>query len=201
MVAKRALDFSKVTDMSVSKRLKKVERQVRLNRPEMKSITFSASGNVPAQVSGPPVVNGILQTLATNISQGDAVNQRLGDKVRVWRIEVRGAQRTGLDTYILQNHGNNSFSGQSTGQYLGAFLLDSISNNVFTEWQHIQIPNEDDGSFGRFKRVQKFRNGMIVRYSGSVATPVDNGLIVATVNTTNTALAATYSMRVWFTDA
>lgn len=193
MVAKRVL-FPKTTPLA--KRVRVVERRSLANRPEMKSVTFSIDTNVAGEVSGPPIVKGFTQVLITSISRGDATNQRSGDRIRVWRVEVRGYIDPNLDMFLLQNHGNNTldesfFSSSSRG----TMLADSNNNNLFTEWHHQSAMTATN----RFKFTKRFK-GMQVKYGGSTTTPFDNGLVVAVLNTTSTASLCQCTIRVWFTD-
>lgn len=194
MVAKRKLDFSRVSDMPLKKRLRRVERQVKLNRPEMKHQTVSVSGTITA---------GTLNVLAlTNIAQGDTIAQRSGDRIRVWRIEIRGINDPAVDNYLIQQHTTTLPTAADFTSTVGAFTLDSLTNTKFTEWKHfgcnLALPVTDAG---RFKTSLRFRNGIIVKYGGTGTQPVDNGLVACQLNRSTNDLVAQYTVRIYFTDA
>lgn len=197
MVARRRLEFSNVTDLPLSKRVKRVESSLKKSRPAMRTATFSIDATVPAK-SG--TTKGFTQATITNITQGDGINQRTGNRIRVWRVEVRGWSNGWLDGYILQNHGQQTLDESFFNDYSGAFLSDNFSNYLFTEWKHWCPFSQDINEIGRFKVVQKF-NGMTVKYGGSSSTPTDNALHVCFLNT-NTASARSVqcTIRIWFTD-
>lgn len=194
MVAKRRLDFSKVTDMPVTKRVKILERKVRAQRPEMKHQTFGNSGNI---VSGAGAFIDI-----TAIQQGDNESQRSGNYIRVWRVEVRGNCSNNLDQFVLQSHNATiptiaNFSGLS-----GSMINDQDLNTQYTEWKHYTNNNQQAGDVNSFKYIVKFSKGLTVKYNGSTsATCVDNRLIWAIVNRSGVTRPMNATCRVWFTDA
>jgi len=178
---------------NVQKRLRYVERQVRLNRPEMKHKTFSATSSIIA---------GTLATVdLTSIGQGTKINERIGDRIRVWRIEVRGLADGILDNYILQCHTTTAPEATDFGSQPGAFVLDSTTNTLFTEWMHYRNSNVDSTDDPQ-KYSVKFKNGIIVKYDGILATQcVDNRLFNCHLNRGASPHNVHCSYRVWFTDA
>lgn len=193
MAAKRKLNFTRVTDMPMNKRLRRVERQVRLNRPEMKHITISASGTVTA---------GSLNTQAiTNIAQGDLINERSGDRIRVWRVVVRGLASSNLDNYLIQQHTTTLPTVADFNSGPGAFTLDSQTNTRFTEWKHYRGLGSYNGTSFPLSYQVKFRNGIVVKYGGTGPQAVDNGLVTCQLNRTTSDSPVGYTIRVYFTDA
>lgn len=187
---------------AVVKRLKRVERRAGLNKPEMKSITFSynaftSTGGTPLAAGGLAVIN------LSAIAQGNGISDRSNDKVRVWRIEVRGLSDISADHYIIQNHTTTAPTAAIFGSRIGAFLLDSENNKRFTEWIHYRNYYTGDVSTdaAAMKFVQKFPNGIIVKYNGAASTAVvDNGLSYCALNRSAGTAAINLSIRVWFTD-
>lgn len=205
MGAKRALDFSKVSDMpyqSVSKRLKRVERIARHSKPEMKHVTYNLSSTVTA---------GTFNVLGlTGIANGDLVTNRTGDRIRVWRVEIRGLASGALDQYIVQAHGstapalgNFSNSGGGSPTFLsGAVIEDEYLNTRFTEWKHYRNLYANNASNAdSCKIVLRFKNGIIVKYQGTNTPPVDNGLWYCIGNGTSVDYTTRLIARVWYTDA
>lgn len=189
--------------MSLAKRVKRVERRAAFNKPEMKTITLSA--NLFTATGGTPVAdNTVTVTQPCRIAQGTGVNERVGDKIRVWRIEVRGIADNGLDHYIVQNHTSTTPGITSFTSQIGAYLLDSENNKRFTEWIHYRNYYTGSGatSISPLKFHQKFRNGIIIKYNGSASTSVvDNEVSYVVVNRAGQNLQANVSLRMWYTDA
>lgn len=177
---------------AVNKRLRRVEAMARANRPEMKTITWSSVGTV---------VNGTQNVLdITSIAQGTGVNERVGQHIKVWRIEIRGSSFNSLDHYILQKHGtiNPVYSSFGTGQY--AFLDDGVSNTQFTEWLSFRNDAVGWGTLSNNREVLRFPKGIIVKYDDAVNAPQQNGLLFVSRNTSTTDYSQNYSIRMWFTD-
>lgn len=191
MVAKRRLDFSKVTDLPLTKRVRKVERIVRLNRPELK--TFS-TGLTTLQA-----INSISVVKPCNIQQGSDVNERIGNKIRVWRIEVRGNSDNRLDNLIIRK---TTSTDPVIGDFrtpAGSYVLDE-KRTQFVELVHKQ--SNDTNSNATFKMSYKFRGGLLVSYNGPNGTDgIDNEVIWVVVNRSSVACVSTCSVRIWYTDA
>lgn len=196
--------FNKSEADALFKRVKRVERRAAFNKPEMKSVTLSL--NAMTGTSGTLLAdNSVTLLQPCRIAQGTGINDRIGDKIRVWRIEVRGVSDPGLDQFLIQNHtatdpGISSFSSQ-----IGCYLLDSESNKRFTEWLHYRnyySSGAVSGDVAPMRFVQKFRNGIIIKYNGAASTSVvDNAVNYAVVNRTGGNRAINCTLRMWYTDA
>lgn len=194
MVAKRRLDFSKVTDAPMSKRLKRMEYQVYRNRPEMKTATVALTGNITA---------GALSLMQPcRLGTGTTPAQRIGDKIRLYRIEVRGTGDNRFDQYIIQKKTTTDPTIASFTTASGAYIFDSLNTNQFTEWLHYRNIAAGPNSFSGVKYQKRFKGGIVVKYNGSAATNVvDNEIIVAVVNRSSSSLAYDCTCRIWYTDA
>lgn len=181
-------------EMPVQKRLKRVEAQVKRNRPEMKMSTTLFSGAVP--ITGG--TNNLLVANITQIAHGDFVSQRAGNKVRVWRVEVRGTCPPEIDAYLLQAHNgvaptNSSFNTET----IAASFVDSSKSNVtHTEWAFRQSRDDSDN---KIRIVRKFK-GMELSYDGASITATRNNLYLVFRNPTTSTLVVSGYTRVWFTD-
>lgn len=190
--------------MSLAKRVKRVERRAAFNKPEMKTVTLSL--NAFTSTGGTTLADNTVTLLQPcRIAQGTGINDRIGDKIRVWRIEVRGLSDNGLDHYIIQNHTSSNPGITSFTSQIGSYLLDSENNKRFTEWIHYRNYYTGSGATTTtpsLKFHQKFRNGIIVKYNGAASTSiVDNEVSYVAVNRTGTNLSANLSLRMWYTDA
>lgn len=191
MVAKRVL-FPKA--MPVSKKIRCMERQIYRNRPEMKSKTTSLTGSLaPGTVT---------VARPCQIASGTGVNERTGDKIRVWRVEVRGISDEHVDHYIIQCKTSSIPTYATFGSAQGAFIVDSENTNRFTEWVHYRNLNTSSNTCPiRFSK--RFKGGILVKYNGQLATNiVDNEIVVVILNNIGTPRPdLSMSIRVWYTDA
>lgn len=191
MTVKRSNPFAQYAYTPVAKRLKKVERQVRLNRPELK--TFSTG------LSALLATNTLSVVKPCNIAQGVDVNERVGNKIRVWRIEVRGTCDNRLDNLIIRKSTATDPVITDFRGTPGSYVLDE-KRTQFIELVHRQ--SRDTNSNATFKMSHKFRGGLVVSYNGPAGTDgIDNEVVWCVVNRQAISLATTCSVRVWFTDA
>lgn len=176
-------------DYVIQKRLRRVEAMA---KSEMKTITWTSSGTV---------TQGTQNLLdLTSMAQGVAVNERVGDQIKVWRIEIRGYAIAQLDHYVIQKHGSTNpvYADFGTGAY--AFLDDGVNNSRYTEWLSFRNLVITPGSNASYREVLQFPKGIIVKYDETVNAPVQNGLVFVSRNTTATDYAQNFSIRLWYTD-
>lgn len=199
MTFKRSVTLEASDAQSMMKRVKRVERRAAFNKPEMKTKTFTR--NDYTTTGGTALVDNTVALISMcNITEGTGINERIGDKIRIWRVEVRGIATTNLDHYIMQNHTSTNPGITSFSDQIGAYLVDSESNKRFTEWKHYRN-YYSDGVVG-LKFQQKFRNGIIVKYNGALGTQVvDNALNYVCVNRSGASQSLNCTLRVWYTDA
>lgn len=195
---KRTYHITPQEGRTMAKRLRLVERRSRLNKSEMKSKTFGTTGTLGT--------GGLTNVLATEIAEGAGPNDRIGKKIRIWRIEVRGDIGNKMDNYIIQQHTNTQPTATLFGSRQGAFLLDSTANTVLTVWKHyrptgVSTAIENGRNTSNFKMIQKFR-GMEASYSTDAATGGVRNLVAFTMlNRSADSQDFDISVRVWFTDA
>lgn len=181
---------------STPAKVRRLERQIKAARPEMQSKTVTFSAAVPAR-SG--ATSGITQADLTNINHGDGISERSGNRIRVWRIEIRGIMSPDLDGHIIQKHGTTALDGDKFNAQIGGFLTDAVQNTEFTQWKHFTTYQTNSGENIRFRAVQKFR-GLQVKYVNTTGAPVDNGLLVAFTNYNTTSKNVNCTMRIWYTN-
>lgn len=176
---------------SISSRLARVEKMARNNRAEMKSVTWTSSGTIATST---------INTLEmTSIGHGTGINERIGDRIKVWRIEIRGEGLNKLDHYILQKHGtqNPTYADFGSGAY--AFVDDS-SSSLWTEWLSFRNMYHAVGVIVPHRQVLKFPRGIVVKYQDATAPAKDNGLLFVSRNTTPDPQDQNLSIRMWYTD-
>lgn len=181
----------------IAKRVKRLERVARASRPEMKTATFSINTTVPALAAG---VKGFIASDITTITQGDTINQRSGNRVKLWRVEVRGITAVTLDGYLLQKHVPDlPVEADLVNDSFAPYLIESANNIRYTEWAHVQGLYTDADKLTRFKVVRNFK-GMEVKYAGSTSTPSENGVCLVFSNSSTGTGYINCSIRIWFTD-
>lgn len=190
MVAKRVLFPPKSPE---AKRLRRMERQIYRNRPEMQTKTKSTAGNI--------AVGAIVNVDPCRMATGSGVGSRNGDKIRVYRIEIRGTTNTNLDHYIIQCKSNTQPQITDFGSNQGAYLLDSVNTNQYTEWAHYR-PGGVVADTAAFKFSKRFKGGIVVKFNGSASTNIiDNEILYSVVNRSAFSQPVNVTCRIWYTDA
>lgn len=194
MAAKRTYPYRSNT--YPAKRLKYLETAVKRNRPEMQFKTTHLNTAVGVISTGIP---GFVTESLTPVAQGNGKTTRSGNKIRVWRVEVRGFLSPQLNLSLIQSHGPNT---PVVGSFTGRYLMNDLTNTRFTEWKYYNNMNASDeaNDYSPCRFVQKFSKGMIVKFPGSSIYPDDNGLHLCCNNFSADIGTVDVSIRVWFTD-
>lgn len=176
---------------TLAKRVAKVERLARANRPEMQTKTYTLAGTITGGTAS--------VTDLTALSQGDGVDNRSGDRIKLWRVEVRGTADSDLDLYIIKGNGSVAPTLANFTSANGAYILDSENGNHYIERKHYRnlhaVGSEDPVKFS-----VNFR-GMVVKYNGAASTAGIQNKVYFVVVSRNTAdSTASLSIRLWFTD-
>lgn len=179
------------SDAPVSKRLKRVERQVKAQRPEMKTYQITHStGATAASVRTVPIAD---------VPQGDGVYQRVGQKIKIWRVDIRGVADPLQDIHLIQAHTGATPAYAEYRGSNGAFLYYNVMNSKFTEWGHVNpVPHQTTSV--PFRITRKFR-GMEVTFDDSSSTALRNSLFLTFLNHTGSTLNHNCNVTVWFTDS
>lgn len=181
MTAKRSLNFGTPS----GKRQKSQPTMVvyRGLKPEMKffttTLTHSTSTSTSVSIAAP--------------SQGTAVNQRVGAKIKVWRIEYVVAQASGnpvrVDLLI------NNLAGATISS---TYDSEVDRNNVALIKTRFHTSGSNNSSLGSYVS-HKLPYGVICKYGGSAGTTINTNQIVAHVTTPSSTTVTGY-FRIWFTD-
>jgi len=175
---------------SLAKRVSAVEARQRNQRPQMKQILFFPTGGI---APGAALVTNICA-----IAEGTNVLNRVGNRIKAWRVEMRGIMDPGLDYFLVQAHTNDTPSITAFSAGRGSFINSNETNTKLTEWMHYCVP---DSVPHNFKRSKKFKYGINVKYNGTGTTnAVDNVLYIVVVNRSTTTQAIDSCVRLWFTD-
>lgn len=191
MVAKRIL-FPK-GQQSLTKRVKRVERLARQNKPEIKTRTATITGNL--------ATGSILNVVATQIAEGTGADERIGDQIRVHEIEIRGLLDPDMDAYIIKLHTTSEPTTAVFTGGKGAFLLDSESNSRFTEMVHYRNIFINAGASTPIKIKKKLGN-VLSYYNGTTSTSgIRNQICFTMLNRDSVAKAYNLSIRLTYSDA
>lgn len=176
--------------MAVSnKRIRRLERQVAANRPEMKSVaSYQASTAVATGAIG-------YKSLSI-INQGDGSSQRIGSTCKLWRMELRGQIDPLLDIYLIQSK-DGSVPTYSDFDAYGSGFVDSENNN-FVEWKFLRV-KPDQTTNCPWRITQKF-NGMKMEFQNAGGTPFRNSFWLVIKNDSGASLNYTVQVKKWFTD-
>jgi len=178
--------------LPLAKRLKNVERLARSNRPEQKSITFVAAGSLAA--------GALINVDCTNIAEGTASNERIGDKIHINRIEIRGLIDPDLDAHVIKCNSTTKPTAALFSSGIGTFLLESEIGSRFREILHYRNGQTIEDFLSKF--YVNRRLGYNCHYSGTLGSTAQLGCTTVTVINRNTAAKNyAFTVRLYFTDA
>ena len=174
---------------SLEKRVGKVERRVAASKPEMKYQSGDETVVIPPNTSNTVTM--------TTIAQGTDVYQRIGNKIKVWRIEIRGFCEPVCSNYLIQSKGENIPVSVDFGGSNGAYLDNEDAQNNFVEWKYHKNPNYSNS----LNLTQSFKNGIVVGYKGPLANDyASNQLHFVTLNRDTQNRVLNGSWKIWYTD-
>jgi len=179
-------------DYSVAKRLRKVEALARANKPELKSISFVVAGNMGA-------LTGFANVDLTNIAEGTASNERIGDKIHLVSMEIRGLIDPDIDAHAIKCNSTTKPTAALFTGGVGTFLLESETGSRFRELFHYRSWQTIDGFLGNFALKRKL--GYNCQYSGTLGTTAQLGCTTITlVNRSAAAKNYSFTVRLFYTD-
>lgn len=198
---KRTAHIAGLNAQNIAKRLRYVEQQSYRNRPEMRTVTLSLNAATSTGGTAMPA-DTISVGRPCQIAAGTAVNNRSGDRIRVYRMEIRGTCDAPVDHYIIQCKTSDVPTKDTFTQTYGSYILDSENTNRFTEWKHYRNPNANSNG-DPVKFSMSWKGGIVVKYTGTGSTAVaDNELIYCALNRQTASVAnCGVSIRMWYTDA
>ncbi len=174
-------------------RLRALELQSRLNRPEMKTGSYANAGTGLA--SGTMISSSI-----TNLIQGTDSDQRTGNQIRVHQITVRfRSTSTSVDHFLLMTPGNHT-PGIGDFHSVPNCTVDHDQRHLLKTLRHY-CRSGDDEKTSSF--VWRSRRGVLVSYNGPTSTNnVLNRFWYVLKNETGATVSNfTYSIEMKFTDA
>lgn len=177
--AKRALNFGSTPAKKRRRAASKGAVIYRMSKPEMKAADFTLS-HVTATASN---------TDLTQLTPGTGVNNRIGNRVKAWRVQGRFIGSVPFRIEILMmNDASDTPSNTSTTLYnyrravsLGSYVYDWTVSNSVCDFDH-RLPM-----------------GLNITYDGTAATDCTRGKIFARI-TTAVSTTIDGEFRLYFTD-
>lgn len=177
-------------DYSTAKRLKRVERRINSYKPEMKSNEFFLpSTAVPSATMSPIHLTGI--------TQGDLAYNRIGQKAKLWRMEIRGIVDPNLDVYLIQSKNGTAPVIGDFRAGVGGFILDGKTNLV--EWRYLRA-RPDQTADVPFRITQTFKTGYNLEFKDGLSTLERNPFYLVVRNNTAASGNYSFSLKLWYTD-
>lgn len=177
--AKRALNFGP-TPMTKRRRTVPVSTaRYRLSKPEMKAADFSITHTSVSESN----------TDLSQLSLGTGVNNRVGSRVKAWRIQGRFTASQPIRIELLMmNDASDSPTNTAITLYnyrravnLGTYIYDLQVSNSLVDFDH------------------KLPIGLNMTYDGTASTDIVRNKVVARI-TTATATTVSGEFRLYFTD-
>ena len=181
-----------VASQDVTKRLRKVEALARSNRPEVKTTTIVAAGNLAA--------GSLVNVNSTTIAEGTGPDERIGDRIHIKRIEIRGLIDPDLDAHIIKCNSTTKPTAAVFTSGVGTFLLDSEIGSRFREILHYRNGTSIEDFNSTFSVNRKL--GYSCRFSGSLSSTAQiGGTVVTLINRNTAAKNYAFTVRLYYTDA
>jgi len=178
-------------------RIKRVEAKVAKQKPETKVFTTTINGTAYTLGSG-----AIDFAQLGEITEGTGFNERIGNKIRVHKVEVWGYANSSFGLVLLKSKlatdpTADDFDGIDIPRVKGEFL-----NNVWTVvYQH---PPKGDGVVGGNRMVsfsRSWKAGIPVSFDDpATSSCTHNNLYVAVVNKTVGSGTVKLNVRYFYTD-
>jgi len=178
-------------------RVKRVEAKVAAQRPETKVYTTSIGSSVTSLAAG-----GIEVFELGDIVEGTGFNERVGNKIRVHKVECSGTGGTRLGVFLLKSKLAVDPTATDFTDGNCPIVVANQLNNVYVElYSHVNR-NWGITDSGAIKFSRKWKAGIPVSYEDpTTASCTHNNLYVVMVNKTVSTLPAFLNVRVWYTDA
>jgi len=186
-----ANNYRKSLKQTVAKDLRKLKRQVQLNKGELKA--FSITSNTLTITSGVAASYGL-----TAIAQGDDDHQRTGRKVRVVGIKVRMyVEDPDLDVFILKS---TDHSVPSYGDFEVA-LGGQVTQDARHDVHEIAYLKPRSTTPNMIEWQKKWKTGIPVYYKGTSSTDaIKNALHLFIKNNTGVVVGYQPSVVVYYYD-
>lgn len=179
-------------------RVKRVEAKVAAQKPETK--VYTAVDFIPA--GGTLGGNSVAYFELGDIVEGTGFNERIGNKIRVHKVEVRGLAGTMVGVVLLKSKlavapAIADFEGDVV-----PFIVGNQLGNVYVPL-HEHIANKESSALISLIQFSKtFKAGIPVSYEDpTTGSCSHNNMYVVAVNHQTLPATVQLTARVWYTDA
>lgn len=171
-------------------RLRRIQRQVLLNKAELKHKHDASSYTLAA---GSSIVIDL-----TDIAQGDLENQRTGNHVRIHGVKIRHYSGNAIvDSYLTLSPTGETIAKSNFVSFPGGFI-GAASDTDHKELQYLSPRNFG----GIYQYSRKFRKPLEVKYANSGSTTAaTNRLQVLVKNDGTTTHTGDINIITYYTDA
>lgn len=190
MAVKRALFL---TPRSAKRRRRQaIPMGLTIRKPEMK---YFSGGISDTEIAG----GTFSATELTAIPQGTDVDERIGNRIRIMRVEFRtsNASSEQLGWYLIQGHTQTAPVLADFANVVGGALTPANNNSNFTEWRFWNGTVFKDSP----KIVQRFPKGYVAKYDGPNGADCTHNKLYLCYKHNYTIPATAYcGWRVWYID-
>lgn len=110
-----------------AKRMRRLERKIRIANKEVRSKTFS--GSTPIALSSSTFIR------LSNVQIDDTVSGRNGNKIKILRAEVHIESGLHIETFLLQGRGVDTLVFTDVEAVAGGHVKSTVGR-VFYAWDH-----------------------------------------------------------------
>lgn len=171
-------------------KIQKLQRRVAAMTPEVKTKQFTWTTAV--------ATGSIVQLQLFNIPEGTGEDERIGDRIRIKSISIRGNPNFGLDDvdfYIVKL--NDVSAIPLPGNFLnvpGGHLASDIGREIFHK--QFQV-----GSLDQTLSYKKyFKSPLVVKYTNVGTTPDQNNWFLVVKNLSGSSFNTKFSVEIKYTD-
>lgn len=179
----------------------KLQKRVRANTPEIKTINFTQT----AAILG----NTLRKDHLTQIIEGNRSRDRIGVRIKIHSIEIRGSTSYPLPIYLVRpfKAGTQPVSTDLTSLVSPGAMFGETVHHVYK--QSVTAPNalhiftNTDINYN-FVMKHTFKGGLVCTYDAATGNYDDvtrNPLFFCVQNYTSNSQNVAYDMRIRFTDA
>ena len=185
---------------SLVARVKRVEAKVAKQKPETKVYTTKVGslGGLGTATLSYADLGGLVQ--------GTDLGERIGNKIRVHKVEVFGIAGVKLGIFLLKSKlaaapAIGDFTDTSVSTY-GSILEGNLLNNVYVVLKQTSVKGLHYTDTGAIQFSRSWKAGIPVSFEdGTTDTVSHNNLYVVFVNRTVGTVLGEATVRFWYTDA
>lgn len=188
-----ARPFSWSKSASNEYKIKKLQSRVNKLTPEIKTKEFSFVGT--------PAAGALFYVPLFTIAEGLGEDERIGDKITVKSIEIRGASNVNgslpADMYIVCNEDPNLTPA------IGHFIFTAGGHYLVNQGKEIYHKYVDSGSWDQSINYKKYFKNLVVKYRSTTTGALlatNNYCFVVVNRSAASTLSSEFSIKIRYTD-